>query len=122
MAKKKSEEKIDPTLPFTEVTILGKTYKLCFTFRAIAKAESKLLAQGVQADLLSAMVRPGLETLPVMFAAGLSTFHPELAFAEIEPLVDYDTFLDISEAVSQAWVAALPKRKKVEDPPPPVQS
>ena len=31
------DEKIDPTLPFVEIEIGGKTYKMCFSFRAIVK-------------------------------------------------------------------------------------
>jgi len=39
---------IDPSIPFKEITLLGKTCKLCFRFRELAKADANLRRQGVR--------------------------------------------------------------------------
>jgi hypothetical protein len=126
MAKKPAApEKMDPTLPFTEIEILGRKYKLCYTFRAMAKAEAHLREQGVQTNLLWSMPRLTFETIPVMLAAGLSTYHPELTFEKVVDLLDYDTVFDVRDTLVGAWIAAMPKRDakaQPANPPHPVVS
>lgn len=122
-AKKKLEEKIDPSLPFAEITILGETYKMCFQFRALAKAEAGLRKQGVAANLLWQMPTLTFENIPIVFAAALGTFHPELKFEEVVDLLDYDTVFEVRDKVLDAWVAAMPKREgKAKNPPSAVPS
>jgi hypothetical protein len=109
------EQKIDPTLPFTEIDILGTTYKMCFTFRAIAKANERLRKQGVVVNLLWALPSLTMEDIPVVLAAALGTFHPEMTFDEIVALLDWDTIFDVRDKIIEAWSAAYPKRDEKDD-------
>jgi hypothetical protein len=119
-----AEKKIDPTLPFTEIEILGKTYKMCFTFRALAKADARLREQGVASNLLRMLPNMTFETIPIVLAAGLATFHPKLTFEDVVDLIDYDTVWTIRDKMIDAWVDAFPKRTKddAENPQKPVLS
>ena len=62
------------------------------------------------------------ESLPIVLAAGLHTFHPELTFEDVVEMLDWDTVFAIRDEVVTAWVASFPKRDKKENPPEPVQS
>jgi hypothetical protein len=116
-------EVVDPTLQFTYLELLGVTYKLCFRFRELAIANARLRAQGVNADLLSALPRLDIDNVAPVLAAGLGTFHPELKYSEIELLVDYDTVFLIRDKIAEAWLASLPPRMKgsKENPIEPVE-
>ena len=126
--KKKLQQTIDPTLPYTEIEILGKTYKMCMTFRALARADARLREQGVASDLVRMLPNMTFESIPIVLAASLATFHPELTFEDVVELIDYDTVWSVRDKIFEAWVAAFPKRAKEdgakdkENPPKPVQS
>jgi len=115
-------EKLDPTLPYEEIVIDGQTYKMCFDFRAMAKGDAKLRAAGVDSRLLWQMPQLTLENLPIVFAASLVAFHPEISFEDAIALVDWDTIFELRDKVIEAWSAAFPKRGKQENPPKPVPS
>jgi len=121
--KLKPVEKIDPTLPFTEIEILGKTYKMCFTFRAILKGDAGLRRQGVDSRLLWTMPSLSFENVPIVLAAALATFHPELSFEDVVDLLDWDTIFEVRDKIADGWLASFPKRAEGEkNPPEPVQS
>lgn len=124
MTTKKTPATLDPTLPFTEIVILGETYKACFRFREFAKAEVDLRRHGVAVNMLKMMPNLTFETIPIVLAAALSTFHPELSFEDVVALVDWDTIWEIGDQLILAWVAVLPVRTKgdKENPPKPAQS
>lgn len=125
MTTKKTPATLDPTLPFTEIVILGETYKACFRFREFAKADANLRRQGVASNMLQMMPYLTFETIPIVLAAALGTFHPDLSFEDVVALVDYDTIWDIGDELVLAWVAAFPDRAKKgdeENPPKPAQS
>lgn len=116
MAKKAAT--IDPSLPFTEIKILGNSYKLCFTFRAMAKAGAWLREQGIQANLLRALPSLDIDNITPVFAAALHVFQPQMTYAEVEALLDYDTVGTIRDCLLLAWIQAVPQRNKGEENPP----
>ncbi|GEM_PF-5840096 len=104
----------NPTLPFTEIEILGKTYKMCLNFRAMARADAWLREQGVVSNMVRMLPNMTFEAIPIVLAASLATFHPELKFADVVGLVDYDNVWEIRDKLYDAWVAAFPTRGKDE--------
>ena len=124
--KKAPTPSLDPTLPTTDLELLGKTYKLCLNFRAMAAADAWLRREGVVSDILRMLPALTFETIPVVLAASLHTFHPELTFEDVVALVDYDTVWDARDKIYDAWAQAYPKRtaeeqaKAAANPPQPV--
>lgn len=112
-------DRIDPTLPYTEIEICGKTYKLCFVFRAIAKGDAMLRRQGIDSRLLWRMPEISLESLPIVLAAALAHYHPELSFDDVVAMLDWDTVFDLRDQVLTAWASAFPKRTKEDTANPP---
>lgn len=115
----------DPTLPKTPVTVGGKTYDLCFTFGALARAERFINAELERAgsnervNLLAALPVINMGNLPLLFAAGVHQFHPELTFTEAHDLVDYADVSAVSAAIVAAFDATRVKQEKSDDPPQP---
>lgn len=116
----------DPTLPKTPIEIGGKTYNLCFTFGALARAEAAINAElartGSPERVYLLLALPGLtfESIAVLFAAGLWTFHPEVGFEAARKMVTLDKVFEISRAIQAAYVAAMPE--KANDHPPAAQA
>lgn len=115
----------DPTLPKTPVTIAGKTYNLCFDLGALAEAETAINAELIRAgrtdriNLLYALPLQNLANTRKMFAAGLRTFHPEIAFDDVMRLLTPSVLYDVAKAVREAWKEANPPEDKAADPPRP---
>jgi hypothetical protein len=85
-----ASEKIDPTLPFTEIVIDGKTYKMCLDFGALAEAERELEKTDPTVSLLECSWGLGkLQNLRVLFAASLRLYHPQMSVAERMALVTW---------------------------------
>lgn len=125
MAKKKIQEiSVNPTLKFAVMVILGTSYKLCLRFREYALAKAWLSDLGVQVDLLREMPQLDERTIVPLLAAALHAFHPQLTYAEIEAMVDYDTFYMLKGKIEEAFLMSLPERvleQGKENPPEPVQ-
>src|SRR5580704_7905045 len=77
----------DPTLPFTEITIAGATYKMCFDYEALAKAETILVRMGHDVNLNVCLPRLNFANTRVLFAASLLAYQPETDFEVAKALV-----------------------------------
>jgi hypothetical protein len=102
----------DPTVETTEIVIGGKTYKMCFDFRSLAKAERELNAAGHKISLLTALPGHNLESIYVMFAASIRRFHPEIAYEDAIDLVDLPTAFSVYSAIVEAWAKAMPEPRR----------
>lgn len=101
MAKK--HPKYDPTLPFTPVEIDGETYKLCYDFGAIGTIEGELEAAGhPDVNLLVMGWQINARTLPVLLAAGLRVYHPEISFDDAKKLVNWRNAMALTVAIRKA--------------------
>jgi hypothetical protein len=109
---------IDRTLPFTEITIDGKVYKMCFQHRALAAAEDALLAKGHDVNILIPMLRRTFSSLRVLFAVSLYTYHPELDFAATQDWVTHDNLLEVIQAVDESWNQSHAEKKPADPPTP----
>lgn len=102
MATKK-QPKPDPTLPFTPVEIDGTQYRLCYDFGAIGAIEAELEAEGhPDVNLLVSAWQINARTLPVLFAAGVRTYHPELGFEDAKKLVNWSNAMRLTVAIRKA--------------------
>lgn len=99
----------DPTVETTEIVIGGKTYKMCFDFDSLVRAERELNASGNQISLLSALPGRDLESIRIMFAASIRRFHPEVTYAEAVGLVNLPSAFHIALAIGEAWKKAMPE-------------
>ncbi len=109
MAKVSKRPGVDPTLPRVELKLGDKSYFLCFTFGALALAESKLRAAGVQMNLLHALDLSALDATrvpPLLFAA-LITHDPDVKYDDVAALVTFRSLPAIFEAISAAYAASL---------------
>lgn len=97
----------DPTLPFTEITIKGKPYRMCLDLGALAEAEHEIVRQGHDVNLLVNLPPVNLETMRIVFAASLRKFHPEIAYADALQLLTLPFLQDAYAAVIDAWNKAL---------------
>lgn len=108
----------DPTLRFAKIEINGNTYKLAFSFNAIALAEAHS-----GANLLE-----GLENLTSLSAAqfrgllyaALSVAHPKMTLAEVGNLVDFETMGRLKDGLAEAYMLSMPDRKADEKENPPL--
>jgi hypothetical protein len=111
---------IDPTIRFARVEAEGKTYKLAFSFNAIALAEVHCgvnLLEGIENLLsLSAAQFRGL-----LYAA-LSTAHPKLTLQDAGNLINFQTLGLWKDGLAEAYVLSMPEREEVTsaNPPEPV--
>jgi len=105
----KPVEKIDPTLPFTEIEIGGTTYKMCFNYDAIAQTEVKLLARGHDANLLTRLCNLTFDSVRVLFAVSLFPYQPETDFEAAKNLVTRELIIPITNAMLEAWNVNMPE-------------
>jgi len=101
---------LDPTIQFATLTIDDQTYKLAYSFNAIALAEA---ASG--ANLLR-----GLESLSDLTAlqlrgllyAAMTVARPETTIEEAGALIRLDTIGIVTTALGEAYMLSLPESKK----------
>ena len=106
-------------MPFTEIVIAGKTYKMCLDYDALEAAESALIAMGrYEVNILVSMVRRNLGTTRTMFAASLFAYQPEIDFLAAKRLVTRNNIAMIYDALEAAWKQALPEPKPGTPPGP----
>jgi hypothetical protein len=114
MSKVAHIPEVDPTLPKVELTLSGKKYYLCFTFEALALAESEFRKQGIKVNLIEALDLSSLDAsrvVPLLFAA-LITHDPELTIEQAAKLVKLRNLPKIFEAIVQAYAASLAEPDK----------
>lgn len=105
----------DPTLEFVELTLKGTTYRLCFDFEAMARAEEETglsLILGLDYKALRITQIRGL------FRAAALKAHPDLTLAETTKLVTPVTASRIAAAVMAAWLKTLAESEGDSENPP----
>jgi hypothetical protein len=110
-------EPIDPTLPFTEIAIAGKTYKMCFDYEALAQAETRLVKMGHDVNLNVCLPRLNFANTRVLFAASLLTYQPDTDFVAAKALVTRLNLFAVLNAMITAWNEEMPEPEA--DPLPP---
>lgn len=105
----------DPTIRFSKLEIAGQSYRLAYSFNAVAEAEHVAkcnLLEGLEnLEGLTALQFRGL-----LYAA-LSVAHPDITIEQAGCLVgvDTETRLMIGRALAEAYKLSMPDRKA--DPP-----
>jgi hypothetical protein len=119
--RKKSEQKIDPTLPFTEIEIGGQTYKMCFDNATLFEAEEYLHRRGHDVNLLRVFPVLNGSNARIFFAMSLHRFHPGIGFDEARNMVTLGNLHFVANAVAQCILASyeVAGGKKQADPPEP---
>jgi hypothetical protein len=94
-------------LPFYPVELDGKTYKLCFDMRELAKAEQELRREGHRVNMLLALNVGSLDldAVETLFAATVRTYHPELKYDDAVALVTLRSVYQIATLILEALVA-----------------
>ena len=95
-------------VPFTPVTLNGKTYKLCFEMDQLCDAEVALMRQGHDVNLLRCLGNFSLLGVRNMFAAAVWYFHPEISYREACDLVTLPNGIVIGAVIAQAFTKDLP--------------
>lgn len=113
-------KEVDPTLPFTEVTIAGRLYKCAFDYESLAKAEMLLISRGhYDANLLYRLPHLTFDNVRVIFACSLLAYQPEIDFAEAKALVTAQNLFEIANKMMDAWKANMPEKEKEKGARPP---
>jgi hypothetical protein len=120
--KKIANTELDPTLPYSPVTIGGKEYRLCFDFASLAQARAEFRQQGVGAEynLLIKMAHLDLDGVWVVFPCAVHKFHPELSFEDAQKLLNIQSALAVLSALYEAWGVSVPETKEAPDGNPPL--
>jgi hypothetical protein len=115
MAKQRSVAgtKDDPTIQFADLTINGQSFRLCYSFNAIAIAESAAgcnLLRGLESltDLSATQLRG-------LLYAALLVAQPEMTVEDAGRLIRLDTINPITAALAEAYSLSLPEQKKSND-------
>ena len=109
---------IDPTMPYTEITIDGETYKMAASHRALAIAEDYLVRAGHDCNILLAKLKPSLRGIRAQFAASLHHYHPEVPFETALDLVNDGNLLEVIQTLQAAGKKAEPEVKPLDPPTP----
>jgi hypothetical protein len=114
MPRKFKDTPADPMLPKTPIEIDGKTYFMCFDYRALREAEGAFRAEGHNANLLVSFREFSFDSVSLVFPCAVRRFHPELSWDQAQALVNLGNVFDIGNAIAAAWMAAMPKEKPKE--------
>lgn len=108
--------KQDPTIAFVDTTVDNVTYKLAFSFNAIAEAEAV-----TNCNLLSGMWkfltdREGMnaQQLRGLLYASLQLAQPEITLEQAGDMITLDSFFMLQQAVNAAFIMSLPEKKRQE--------
>lgn len=119
MPRKFANTAADPLLPRTPIEIGGKTYYLCFDYRALREAELEYRLKGHSANLLATFKDFSFDSVCSVFPCALHRFHPEITWEQAQAMVDLGTVFPIGEAIYMAWQAAMPRPAATEEAPAP---
>lgn len=113
MPRKFANTAADPLLPKTPLVVDGKTYYLCFDYRALREAETAFMAEGHRSALVAAFSDPfSFESVSRVLPCALRRFHPGITWEEAESLVNLGNVSQIAGIIFEAREAALPKPEK----------
>jgi hypothetical protein len=111
-AKKKTNAQVaNPTSKFAPLVIDGNTYQLCWDFRAIKQAE---VAAGVDLFLSLELTNLNARQYSGLLYAATRKAHPEMSLIQTDELIRIDTLATIYAAITEAWIASVPKKKEGE--------
>lgn len=99
----------DPTMPKVEIKLNGKSYFLCFTFKALSLAQKNLRDIGVDVNLLRALdlsTMDALKLVPLLYAS-LITHQPKITPEQVTDLVTIRNLGMLFEGIAQAYGASL---------------
>lgn len=102
----------DPTLQFTELKLGKKTYKLCFDFDAIARAE-EMTGMPLMAGVDFSNV--GIRRVRAMLYASALKAQPEATLDEFTRLITPASIKKIERALVEAWVASVEQEEAEEE-------
>lgn len=124
MKPNEKKRRVDPSLPFSVITLGGNEYRMCFDLGALAEAEESLVAKGHDVNLLAALPRLNLNSTRILFAASLYAFQPEISFQQALALVTPQSLFQVASAVVDAWKESMPEPdvSASQNPPEPVLS
>jgi hypothetical protein len=91
----------NPVAPVREITIKGTTYKLKFSFEAVAEAED-LTGQALLAGTFMSEP-PRINRVRAMFYASLHTFQPTLTVEEVTKMVTKNNFIEVWAVTMKSW-------------------
>ena len=110
MAKKVQAIAVAPTIPFVEVPIGGKNYRLALDFEALAQAEAQLAAEGhPEVNLLVMLPRMNFSNLRILFAVGARKLQPELDYEDALRMVTFANMDLVGDYVVKLWELSTPK-------------
>jgi hypothetical protein len=110
MSKVAKRPGVDPTLPRVPLTVNGETYFLCFTFGALALAQSKLIHALDLSTLDPSMV------VPLLYAS-LITHSPDITIDEVSEMVTIRNLGVIFDGIATAYAASLAPPSDVKENP-----
>jgi hypothetical protein len=114
MSKVAHVPEVDPTLPKVELKLGKKAYHLCFTFEALALAESEFRKRGIKVNLIEALDLSALDAsrvVPLLYAA-LVTHDPEITIDQVSKLVTLRDLVKIYGAIVKAYSESLAEPDK----------
>ncbi len=108
------EQYVDPTMPGVALILGNETYKLCFTFGALATAEAELRKAGRIVNMLHSFDfrNMGASDIAPLVYAGLLHYHPQMSMEKVESLVNIRNLGDILGALILAYEQAVGEPKK----------
>lgn len=104
----------DPTARFTTLEIGGKTFKLCYDFEAIAKAEEltgMALLFGVDWSHIDA------RRMRAMLCAAMLKAQPDTKPEQLTKFFTHQNVLKIQNAIIDAWLNSTPEAKDDDEDP-----
>lgn len=113
----------DMTLPDASVEIHGQTYHLCFDYAALSSAKRDLRSQGVEINILAALVRQDvdIDTIPALFFAAARKAHPELKYQQVVDMCTLSTSVIMGGAILNAYAESLKIAQEHDANPPTVK-
>lgn len=113
----------DTLAPSAELKIGDETYRLSFTYDAIAEAKRELLRYGVRCNLLLSLDSYDIDALELraLFYAATRLHHPELSYEQVKGLLTMQNYGSVFEAILKAYVVAMKPPQEQEENPTPAQ-
>ena|SRR5690242_11632775 len=106
----------DPTARFVPLKLGGTTYRLCFDFDAIAKAEEMT---GMQLLFGVDWSRITIVRARAMLVACMLKAHPDITPEKLTKYMTHKNMPKIQNALIDAWVNSTPDADDEENPPQP---
>lgn len=95
----------DALAPCADLQVGDNTYKLCFTFGALAEAKRLLRREGVQVNLLLSLdsLDVDVDTMRPLLYAALRTHHPDVSYLAASDMVTLRNAASVFTAICRAY-------------------